>query len=265
MDSFANEKDRELLFPDRYTFNVLLKLLPRENRLLFSDHRDMILCYSEPPYPVWLWTRDNCPDQTIDKAWDLVAEYLPFSEGYRFIMKRDAAEYFIKRGKEAGPALGISMQMFAYDCPSPVKPSVEADGYFYRCTPGDVGEAASLRAEFFRETGEPAPPYEHIVETVRGHIERQSLFFWKDKSGVTVSCCNYKVTDDVGCIGCVLTKREYRRRHYAQNMVYQTAKLINDSGFTPMLYTNAGYLASNACYEKVGFELKGSVCTVSAL
>ena len=29
-----------------------------------------------------------------------------------------------------------------------------------------------------------------------------------------------------------------------------------------MLYTNADYKASNACYEKIGYEFKGKLCTI---
>jgi predicted GNAT family acetyltransferase len=29
-----------------------------------------------------------------------------------------------------------------------------------------------------------------------------------------------------------------------------------------MLYTDADYKASNACYEKIGYELKGKLCTI---
>ena len=31
----------------------------------------------------------------------------------------------------------------------------------------------------------------------------------------------------------------------------------------PMLYTDADYVASNACYEKIGFILRGNLCTMA--
>ena len=30
-----------------------------------------------------------------------------------------------------------------------------------------------------------------------------------------------------------------------------------------MLYTDAGYAASNACYERIGYVLRGRLCTVA--
>ena len=31
-----------------------------------------------------------------------------------------------------------------------------------------------------------------------------------------------------------------------------------------MLYTDADYAASNACYEKIGYVLRGKLCTIAA-
>ena len=45
-------------------------------------------------------------------------------------------------------------------------------------------------------------------------------------------------------------------------LVYQVTKVAQDAGYTPMLYTNADYVASNACYEKIGYVLRGKLCTI---
>ena len=58
------------------------------------------------------------------------------------------------------------------------------------------------------------------------------------------------------------TRGEYRRRHYAENLVYQVSKMAKDAGYMPMLYTDADYAASNACYEKIGYVLRGKLCTI---
>ncbi len=55
---------------------------------------------------------------------------------------------------------------------------------------------------------------------------------------------------------------EYRRRHYAENLVYHVTKTVEQKGFLPMLYTDADYAASNACYEKIGYILRGKLCTI---
>ena len=44
--------------------------------------------------------------------------------------------------------------------------------------------------------------------------------------------------------------------------MYQVTRIARDKGFVPMLYTDADYAASNTCYEKIGYILKGKLCTI---
>jgi len=37
---------------------------------------------------------------------------------------------------------------------------------------------------------------------------------------------------------------------------------VKEAGCIPMLYTDADYAASNACYEKIGYVLRGKLCTI---
>ena len=60
------------------------------------------------------------------------------------------------------------------------------------------------------------------------------------------------------------TKPEERRKHYALHLVYQVTRKAKDMGLTPMLYTDAEYPASNACYQKIGYALRGALCTLGA-
>ena len=108
MDAFVNEKDFALLARDPYTFAVLDRILRGPCELIRSDHQRLILCHSEAPYPVWLWTPDGLSDAEKERAWDLAAALRPFSAGYRFNMKYELAEYCIERSRQAGPPVGVS-------------------------------------------------------------------------------------------------------------------------------------------------------------
>ena len=68
MDSFVNEKDFELLAQDRYNFAVLDRILRGSCELIRTNHRDLIMCHSEHPYPVWIWTPDGCADAVKERA-----------------------------------------------------------------------------------------------------------------------------------------------------------------------------------------------------
>ena len=61
----------------------------------------------------------------------------------------------------------------------------------------------------------------------------------------------------------LMTHPEFRRKHYAENLVYQVTKHVRDAGYIPMLYTDADYTASNSCYEKIGYVLRGKLCTIA--
>ena len=264
MDSFVNEKDFDLLARDPYTFAVLDRILREDCDLILADHRGLIMCHSEAPYPVWIWTPDECPEDLREKAWKLAEEYRPLSDGYRINMKHDLAAFFMKKAEQTGRKARYRMQLFAYDCPCPVAPDQAADGSLYRCTSEDLEEAADLMALFYPEIGEHVPPRERIVEKAREHIEKNEFFFWKDAEGKAVACCSYRLHRGLASLGSVFTRPEYRRKHYAQHLVYEVTRFVKELGYMPMLYTDADYQASNACYEKIGYILRGRLCTIAA-
>ena len=88
-------------------------------------------------------------------------------------------------------------------------------------------------------------------------------FFWKNGEGTNVACCKYRTNGDMASIGLVYTRPEHRRNHYASNLVYRVTTVAKEEGFIPMLYTDADYAPSNACYEKIGYTLRGKLCTVT--
>ena len=264
MDSFVNESDFGLLARDRYTFSVLDRILRGNCDLVLTDHRSLVLCHSEPPYPVWIWTPDRCPEDVMARAWELACRYRPLQSGYRFNMKYELAEYFLEKAGQDGLDAGVHMNLFAYDCPDPVRPEFPAEGTLHCCTPEDEEEAARLIYSFFRDIGEEQPSAERCMEKARAYIDGRAFFFWKDEAGTTVSCCSYHCNQDLATLGCVYTLPECRRQHFAQHLVYRVTGIVKDLGYMPMLYTDADYAASNACYEKIGYVLRGRLCTLAA-
>ncbi len=263
MDPFVNEKDFALLSRDHYTFAVLSRILKGECELIRSNHGDLLLCHSESHYPVWIWTPDNAPDEVKEAAWVLVRGLRPLGGGYRYNLKYELAEYFIEKAAGEGVHAGIWLNMFVYDCPSPIPPDFAADGGLHCCTAEDEEEAAAMIPHFYTEIGEKEPPYEHCLEKVRDLIAGKGFFFWKNKDGKTVACCSCRLNDGFASISSVYTFPDERRKHYARNLVYQVTRRASDAGCIPMLYTDADYRASNACYEKIGYILRGKLCTVA--
>ena len=262
MDSFVNEKDFALL-RNQYTFAVLARILKGKCEIIRSNHENLLLCHSESQYPVWIWTPDNAADEVKENAWELACDLCPLNSGYRYNLKYELAEFLIEKAIGEGIIAGISMNMDVYDCPSPIPPDTVPDGGIYCCTTDDEEEAAAMIPHFYTEIGEEGPSYERCLEKVRDYISGKGFFFWKNKNGKTVACCSCKPDGRLASIGSVYTFPDERRKHYAQNLVYQVTRKAAEMGYMPILYTDADYQASNACYEKIGYILRGKLCTVA--
>ncbi|MCH5266203.1 MAG: GNAT family N-acetyltransferase [Lachnospiraceae bacterium] len=262
MDNFADERDFKILEEDKHTFFVLRRIIAGECKLLLTDHERLIICHTNNPFPVWIWTPDDVLKEEKERAYALVKENGLLTEGHTFNMKYNLADYFIVRASEDAKTLSLSTNMFAYDCPNPIEPDTRADGELHRCVAEDIDEVVEFMDLFHKETGidqESLEAYRHKGE---GAIRYGSLFLWENAEGRNVSSCNFRPNGDMASVGLVYTRKEYRRKHYAENLVYQVTKIAKDAGFVPMLYTDADYVASNACYEKIGYILRGKLCTL---
>ena len=262
MDNFADERDFRILENDKYTFFVLRRIISGKCGLLLTDHERLIICYTCGPFPVWIWTPDDAAATEMEKAYQTASEHSLLNGKYHFNLKYDLAEFFIKRAAMDGKALSISTNMFAYDCPNSIKPLNAADGAIYQCREEDIDELADLMDLFHREIGIDKKSRDAYRLDAEKFINTGNMFFWKDENGNNVASCKYAVQGSMASVNLVFTRPEFRRRHYAENLVYQVTKRAKDAGCVPMLYTDADYTASNACYEKIGYVLKGKLCTV---
>ncbi len=264
MDHFVDERDFHLLEADRYTFSVLSRVLHDSCSCVLSDHERFIFCHTVAPYPVWIWTPDGISDAEKERAWQTACQTLPLSEHYRYNLKYELAEYFIAKAQQAGLPVHIATNMFAYDCPQPIAPATPANGHLHCCTPADAEEATRMIFEFHEAVAADQQSLDRCRMKAEQYITLHSFYFWKNAAGEVVACCSHNVNDNLGCIGSVYTRPAHRRQHHAQHLVYQVTKSLADKGLTPMLYTDADYAASNACYEKIGYVLRGKLCTLSA-
>lgn len=262
MDHYADERDFQILEGDRYTFFVLRRIMAEECKLLLTDHERLIICHSSDPYPVWIWTPDEMSEEEKEKAYALVEENGLLTEGHTINLKYGLAEYFISRSAGDAKRLSISTNMFAYDCPDPIEPDTRADGELHRCAAEDLDELVEFMDLFHKETGIDREGREAYRRKSEEAIKSGSHFFWKNTKGRNVSVCCLRPNGDLASVGLVYTRKEYRRKHYAENLVYQVTKMAKNDGYIPMLYTDADYAASNACYEGIGYILRGKLCTI---
>ena len=262
MDTFADERDYKLLSGDKYTFSVLSRIIGGDNEVLLSDHEKLIVCFTCRPFPVWIWTPDDASEDDMYSAYKCAQEHGFLDGGHRFNMKYQLAEFFIAKAKEEGLNLSVTTNLYAYDCLSPIAPVSETDGDIHKCTQEDLDELVDF-FEMFREAVgiDKESREQYRVEAEEG-IKSGNMYFWKNVSGKSVASCNWHPAKDMASIGLVYTRDEERRKHYAEHLVYQVTMIAKNEGFIPMLYTDADYVASNACYEKIGYVLRGKLCTI---
>ena len=262
MDDFYNERDYENIRKDKYTFSVMSRIIGEECTLRLSDHERIIFCFTGQPFPVWIWTADDAATEEMEKAYLIARDESLLDGNHRFNVKYELAEYFIKRGKKDGLDLSIQTNLFAYDCPAPIEPSSVVDGQLHKCTAEDIDALVDFFDMFHNSVGIDKKSREEYRTDAENCVKSECLYLWKNTEGEFVSSCLWHPVNDLASIGLVFTKDEYRRKHYAEHLVYQVTKIVSDAGYLAMLYTDADYAASNACYEKIGYILRGKLCTV---
>lgn len=262
MDNYVDERDYKILENDKYTFFVLRRIIAEECKLLLTDHKRLLICHSNDPFPVWIWTADDVTEEEKSKAYALIKENDLLTERHTFNLKYDLSDYLIQRASEDAKTLSISTNMFAYDCPNPLEPLTRVDGELHRCAAEDIDDLIDFMDLFHKETGIDQEGVEAYRKKGEEAIRRRNHFFWRNAEGKNVSVCSLRPNGTLVSVGLVYTREEYRREHYAQNLVYQVTKMAKDAGYDPMLYTDADYVASNACYEKIGYILRGKLCSI---
>ena len=74
---------------------------------------------------------------------------------------------------------------------------------------------------------------------------------------------DYTVVDNCAEVAHAYTVLEERGKGYMAKSVYAQTKIILDNGFVPVLSTDYNYLASNKCYQNVGYRLDDKLVVFS--
>lgn len=262
MDNFIDERDYKLLENDECTFFVLRRIIDGKCELLLTDHERLIICFTAQPFPVWIWTPDDASEEEMERAYERLCELSLLDGEHHFNLKYNLAEFFIKKSQKEGKSLSVSMNMLAYTCENPNEPKVKADGGIHRCSRDDIEDLLNFIISFQNEVGIDKRDREVCRANAEHFIDSGRMFLWKDSSGKSVASCKFEPNGTMASVNLVFTHPEFRRKHYAENLVYRVTKIAADEGYLPMLYTNADYAASNACYEKIGYTLKGKLCRI---
>jgi hypothetical protein len=200
----------------------------------------------------------------MENAYKLSDEHEFLDGNHGINMKYELAEYFMKRAAGEGKKLSILKNMFAYDCPKLVDEATltKVDGELHLCTMADLEELTNFKESFHTELHLDIQDRDAYREASKALIEDGHVYLWKNADSQFIASCDFRVSNNMASLGLVFTRKEFRRRHYAENLVYQVTKEAAKQGYLPTLYTDADYVASNACYSKIGYILRGKLCTI---
>ena len=262
----------DMIASDDLIYTVLRRVLRTPCRHIVTDESHYILCHSSYPYPVWLWTAEGMNEHEKDMLWGYGKEELEAWDeeeagGTAFRLNTDYphAEAIMLRARDSGVDLQIVNNLHVYDCKEIIPYDKEVDGAARLCTADDAAHALLMMRQFFAESVMDKLSEEEFRQKTEVYIYARRLFFWENEAGVPVAMCAYIDNGDgTESLNNVITMPAHRRKGYAARLTAHVTKEILDKGHVPMLYTDADYAPSNACYEKIGFVRRGSLCTIGA-
>lgn len=251
----------KLLDGDVITYSVLRKILSGVCTDIYTDGEGFIIAYSAPPYPVWVWCRNEEDADAVRQITRCLKTQFPLEQGFEVIL---SYELRWKLAEEDGyfAAAREKMGLLSYrlDTLAPEPPRCEGD---MRLVSPQELEALIPHwiAMHVEMEGRQIPP-ERAMETMTRMAGEKRLFAWCDAAGDIVALCARADQMPYGKVTSVYTLPEHRRRGYCRNLVYRVTKQMLDDGFTPILYTDAAYAASNACYQKIGYRQIGRLTSM---
>ncbi len=244
-------------------FFVLLRILTEKPRLTVTDEDGIIVCHSEPPYPVWVYTREDS-EAEYEKAYEILKEHFGNFQEIHFNCKYEFAEYAISRAKSDGYDIGIVKNLKSYLCRKLKAPTKPCNYGIRKAGASDADLCLDILRSFRYETKMDQRDGGGYLGQVNKFISSNSFFLLFDRLGEYAASCTYTVCDGIASVGNVYTAKDKRRLGYASAVVYEATREITEMGLTPILYTDADYSPSNLAYMKLGYVQIGTLCTVGA-
>lgn len=250
-----------LLKQDAITYSVLIKILQGECAHIFTDMKNSIVCHSGSPWPVWTWCRDVEDREAVAQIAGCLKENFPVEQDFDCILSyalleklRETDAYFQTVNR------GMGLLSYRLDHLRDINHSCGGSMGFVR--EGDIPSLIGVWQDMHMEMEGRSFTPEHCERSIRRRVEEKSLFAWRNDAGNIVALTGRGDQEGYGKITSVYTLPEYRRKGYAINLVHGVTKTILQDGLIPILYTNADYAASNACYQKIGYTLVGQLTSI---
>lgn len=251
----------ELLRRDAVTYSVLIQILQTPCTDIYTDRERVIVCYSCPPFPVWVWCAHPENARDIREIAGCLKEAFPMEAGFTY----NLSHVLLDRLREADPCFrdtSVKMELLSYRLDRIAPLDRPCDGAPSRPREEEVAYLAEIWHDLAYEMEGRVLTPDQCVRIVGRKLDTGTLFLWRSPAGKIAALTARNDEPPYSKVGAVYTLPEYRRRGYALHLVHRVTEGILAEGLTPILYTNADYPASNACYQKIGYRPVGSLCTV---
>lgn len=238
---FLKEKD---------LFYILGIISSSDKSILYSDLDTYVIGQSAKNLPIWIWSKDNISSEKQTELKEELSKFLETGEN-KITSKKELYEILNKDFTTTD-----YFEMGYLSCDEVIKPS-NKKGIFVRPNYSDVTTLAKYWIDNEKEMEKLDISMNDALEEVQGWIDSKTFYVLKDNSGKIVSMAGYSQLDNVAKITHVYTPKEERGKGYCKSLIYSLTKKLLEDGYTPMLYTDYNYEASNTAYKRVGFEEKG--------
>ena len=255
------EAAKLLIGDDTITFSVLVNILHGVCTKTVTDHESFILCYSTSPYPVWVWCKNEKNTETVKNIAAALRTHFPAEKEFRWNMTHTLFEALKSYDPHFEP-LSTAMGLLSYRMDELLPVTHPADG---KCD-HPTQEEVSLLCKLWHDACLEMEGFDHNEDfcraRVKAYMEQNNLFIWRTAEGEIAAITSRRDTAPFSKVATVYTVPKHRRHGYAMNLVHAVSKGMLKDGLTPILYTDANYAASNACYKKIGYREVDALCCV---
>lgn len=252
-----------LLGGDACLFFMMDLMLREACDTIVTDGERLIMAMSTRLFPIWSWMPDDASDAELERCWQALRGTFPPEQGDAFNMKPAHAAYMRRRAQEEGLTLRTTRRLRAHTCPAVCPPHRRPGGSMHAAKPADLDVAADFVLAMHRDTREGDQTPEGCRAIAQQRIENTRLFLWKDEAGVPCAMCGVSPDGERMGLSLVYTPPEKRRQGYAASLVHDVTHAILAQHRLPVIYTDADYPPSNACYAQIGYVCCGALETLA--
>ena len=235
---------------EKDSFYILEMIRNNKTSLCFTDQENYLIGRYQEGLPTWIWTKDNLLQEKEKEVIKLIKEnYLketsPFTckkEFYKILSNNfQTTDYFEMGFLSCKKLKDIKLSSGFMDYPS------REDKDCLKTYWVDFNKVINPDKKLTEE---------ELEQEINKWYEEKNFFVWRNNSGKVVSVAAFKTEGKMAKISHVYTPIKERRKGYCASLIYSITKILLEKNYQPMLYTDLNYVASNAAYQKVGYEYK---------